>query len=140
MRTNFFETWLEYIFRTRKGIWKYVVIVVSLDNFNRIDSHMKDETNCPPFQRRYFQGHFPEWKHLKFNDNFTEMCSLWSNLQYGSIGSDNGLVPDIRQAIIWTNDALGFWRIYASHDLNELSCTSYLKLKYIDRKFHLILQ
>ena len=31
------------------------------------------------------------------------MCSLGSNWQYGSIGSDNGLAPNRRQAIIWTN-------------------------------------
>ena len=27
-----------------------------------------------------------------------------SNLQYIFIGSDNGLVPNKREAIIWTND------------------------------------
>ena len=32
------------------------------------------------------------------------MCSLGSNLQYTGIGSDNGLAPTRRQAIIWTND------------------------------------
>ena len=40
--------------------------------------------------------------------------------QWYSIGSDNGLVPNRRQAIIWTNDGLGWWRIYASFNLNEL--------------------
>ena len=37
-----------------------------------------------------------------------------------SIGSDNGLVPIRRQAITWTNDGLGWWRIHASLSLNEL--------------------
>ena len=34
---------------------------------------------------------------------FTELCSygIW---QYFSIGSDNGLAPVRREAIIWTND------------------------------------
>ena len=33
-----------------------------------------------------------------------ELCSTGSNEQYSSIGSDNGLAPTKRQAIIWTND------------------------------------
>ena len=57
------------------------------------------------------------------------MCSLGSNSQYGSIGSENGLVPSRRQAIIWTNDALGYWCIYASLCLNELTyaCTEQIQ-------------
>ena len=31
--------------------------------------------------------HFLEWKLLNFKQNFTEICSLGSNWQYGSIGS-----------------------------------------------------
>ena len=31
----------------------------------------------------------------------------------------NGLVPDRRQAIIWTNDGLVYWPIYTSLGLNE---------------------
>ena len=40
------------------------------------------------------------WNGLK---DITEVCFLGSNQQYPSIGSDNGLVPTRRQAIIWTN-------------------------------------
>ena len=36
--------------------------------------------------------------------DFTEVCSQGSNYQYSSIGSENGLAPARRQAIIWTND------------------------------------
>ena len=79
-------------------------------------------------------------KIFNFNYDFTEICSLWPHWQCGSTGSDNGLAPDRRQSIIWTNDALGSWRIYASHDLNELRYKSYLKLRYIDRKFNLDLR
>ena len=32
------------------------------------------------------------------------MCSSKSNQQFSSIGSDNGLAPARRQAIIWTSD------------------------------------
>ena len=39
---------------------------------------------------------------------------LWSNWQYSSIGSDNGLAPIRRQAIIWTNDDLCCWKAMRS--------------------------
>ena len=42
------------------------------------------------------------------------------NWQYSSIGSGNGLSPARRQAIIWSNDDIGWWRIFASLGLNEL--------------------
>ena len=48
------------------------------------------------------------------------MCFQGSNQQYSIIGSDNGMAPTRRQAIIWTNDGLGCWRIYASLSLSEL--------------------
>ena len=57
---------------------------------------------------------------LILKQNFNEICSLWSNSQYASIGSDNGLAPTRRQAIIWTNVGVLYWRIYGSLDLNEL--------------------
>ena len=38
--------------------------------------------------------------------------------KYSSIVSD-GLAPNMRQAIIWTNDGLGVWLTYASLGLNE---------------------
>ena len=41
--------------------------------------------------------------------------------QYSIISSDNSLVPNRWQAIIWTNDGLSYWRIYASLGLNELT-------------------
>ena len=41
---------------------------------------------------------------LYFDENFIKICFLGSSKQYSSIGSDNGLVPTRRQAIIWTND------------------------------------
>ena len=60
------------------------------------------------------------WELRYFDLNFTEICSQGSNKQYGSIGSDNGLVLNWRQAIIWTNDGLVYWCIHASLSLNEL--------------------
>ena len=45
--------------------------------------------------------------------------SHWGQ-QNGGIGSDNGLVPNRQQAIIWTNHGLGHSHIYASLSLNEI--------------------
>ena len=42
--------------------------------------------------------------------------------KYSRIGSDNGLAPARQQTIIWTNNVLVYWRIYASLGLNELNC------------------
>ena len=47
--------------------------------------------------------HFREWKVLYFDYNFTEVCSWESNWQYPNISLNNGLAPNMRQAIIWTN-------------------------------------
>ena len=73
--------------------------------------------------------HFPvnllEWKLLNFKYNFTEICSLKSNWQYHSIGLDNSSAPIRQQAIIWANDSLAYWRIYASLGLNDLANVAY---------------
>ena len=45
----------------------------------------------------------------------------WSLFLTASIGSDNGLAPTRRQAIIWTNYGIVCWRIYTSLGLNELN-------------------
>ena len=76
-----------------------------------------DETKWPPSCRRYFL----ERKCLNFDSNFTEICSQWFNLPWVCIGSDNGLAPNRRQAIILANDGLEHRRISASLHLNELT-------------------
>ena len=45
-----------------------------------------------PFRRRHIQLHFLEWKYMNFVYDFIEVSS-GSNLQYSSIGSDDGLSP-----------------------------------------------
>ena len=52
--------------------------------------------------------------------NISLKCSSPSNWQYVIIGSDNGLAQNRQQAIIWTNDGLVCWCIYALLGLNEL--------------------
>ena len=48
------------------------------------------------------------------------MSSQESNWQYASIGSGDGLAPNRRQAIIWTNADPVRWRIYAALGGDEL--------------------
>ena len=66
------------------------------------------------------QRHFLEWKLLYFDWYLIEIFSQWFSCQYSSIGSSNGSVPNMRQAIIWTNDGLVYWRIYAAPVQDEL--------------------
>ena len=40
-----------------------------------------------------------------------------------SIDSGNGLVPNSRQAIVWTNEGVSDWRMYASLGLDEYTWT-----------------
>ena len=58
---------------------------------------------------------------LEFQLNFIEICSLWLNWQCTIIDSDNGLVPNRRQAIVWSSNGGFYWRIYASFVLSELT-------------------
>ena len=60
----------------------------------------------PTFCRQHFNLHFLQWKLLCFDSNFTEICSQGYTSCYSSIHSDNSLVPNRRQAIIWTSDVL----------------------------------
>ena len=44
----------------------------------------------------------------------TEICFQETSWQYASIGSGNGLKPNRRQAITWTNADPVHWHIYAA--------------------------
>ena len=85
--------------------------------------------NMMPFHRQYFHMHFREWKVLYFDKNFTEICSKGFNWQQTSTGLDNGLAPNRRQAIIWTNADPINWCIYAALGGDELtSCQIYHRI------------
>ena len=77
--------------------------------------------SCPPgkngrhFGRWQFQMHFLEWKWQN-----SEICSQEFNWQYRSIGSGNGLAPNRRKAITWTNADPVHWCIYAALQAHEL--------------------
>ena len=58
------------------------------------------------------------FRHIFMKETFcvkcTEVCSQGANLHQPSVGLDNGLAPNRRQAIIWTNADPIYWRIYAA--------------------------
>ena len=77
--------------------------------------------NMAAISQTIFYNTFSWIKMLKFPlKKSTEICSQGSNWQHSSTGLDNGLAPNRRQAIIWTNDVLGCRRIYGSLGLNGL--------------------
>ena len=98
---------------------KMTDLLLHLHGANEL-THLPPWTKWPPFYRQYFQMHFHEWKVLYFDLNFTEVFSQVSNWQWPSIGSDNGLAPNRRQAIIWTNAEWIHWHIYAALGGDEL--------------------
>ena len=53
--------------------------------------------------------------------NLIQIYYLGSNWQYVSIGSDNGLAPSRRQAIIWSDADPVHWRIYMALGGDELN-------------------
>ena len=83
--------------------------------------HIEAETKWSPSCRWYFLTHFFEWQLLNFDLNFTEMFSQGSDLHQVSFVSDNGLVSNRQQAIIWTNNELFYWCIFVPRWVNILS-------------------
>ena len=107
--------------------------IVMTGYYNSRAKHIEPETKWLPFRRWHFQVHLLEWKLLNFKWNFTEICCLGYNWQYGSIVSDNGLVPNRRQPIIWRNVGMLYWHVTRPQWVNAnmyFCCpvwTSYLK-------------
>ena len=63
--------------------------------------------------------HLLGWKWWNSDSNFTEICSQGSIWQ-AITGSENGLAPNKRQAIIWTSNGLVDWCIYALASIDVL--------------------
>ena len=68
-----------------------------------------------------FSDAFSWMKSFIFDSNFPEVCSQGSNRQYNSMGLDDGLAPNRRQPIIWTNVERIHWDIYAAQRGVELA-------------------
>ena len=59
-------------------------------------------------------------ENLRIKKKSLKYVSWGLNRQFSSIGSDNGLAPNRRQAVIWTSVGMFYGRIYVSLGLNEL--------------------
>ena len=72
--------------------------------------------------RTRHNSNFPDdiFKCIFLNENvWISNMILLNFFPMGPIDKNTTLSPVRRQAIIWTNDGLGWWRIYASPGLNE---------------------
>ena len=78
--------------------------------------HFDTQTKLPPICRRRFQTHFSWMKMFQFQVEFhwNMFLNVWLIM----------IQHCYRQAIIWTNDDLVYWRIYASRGLDELRVMS----------------
>ena len=59
---------------------------------------------------------------LYFNSNYTDIFP--KGPVNNGIGLENDLAQNRRQAIIWTNDGIAHWRIYASFGQDAFWTTS----------------
>ena len=82
--------------------------------------------------------HFLEWKVWYFDSNFTEVCPQGFNWQQASISSGNGLAPNRRQAIIWTNADPIHWSIYAALGRDESKILYWLESRNLREFLHLL--
>ena len=103
--------------------WFYVLLLANRIESARVNQNAEfcwlthwGRDIMAPISQTTFSNAFSWMKLLNLKKNFTEMCSLWSNWQYGSIGS-----PSRRETIIWSNVGMLYWRIHASPGLNELN-------------------
>ena len=71
--------------------------------------------------QKIFSDAFSWMKSLYHYQKFTDVCSEGPNRQKASIGLDNGLTPNRRQAIIWTDADYSHWRIYVALGGDELT-------------------
>ena len=75
-------------------------------------------------------GHFADdrniFRCIFMNEKFCILIRISLKIVHkGQIGSDNGVAPFRRQAIIWTNADTIHWRIYATLGGDELNTFCY---------------
>ena len=101
------------------------MFVLSVCHLRKYVQHIQAWTKWLLFCRRYFQYIF--LNETIFFVGFNFFKSLLPRVQLVSIVSGNGLTPNKRQAIIWTNDAVVHWRIHVLPCLyvrnSEFTCT-----------------
>ena len=143
---NTHRGWTGHCSNNQKNFWKNMQILIQSCHSVKIDLG-NDHLHCGFGARRShltlhwmsaqgsvgfrwgtitgpYHANFSQVETQKFDPHWF-YCLQWgcNNLfcqECSNIGSENGLAPRRRQAIIWINGGLVYWRMYASVGLNEL--------------------
>ena len=88
--------------------YKFVVLTNMVSDTKASLNALRPRQNCHHFADDIFKCVFSWMKMYEFRlgFNWRLFLNFLTNWQFSSIGSDNGLVPTGRQAIIWTNVGL----------------------------------
>ena len=79
--------------------WTLIFLLLPLKHTKRTLSHW-DRDKMAAIRKRVFQTSFSCRRTVLFQSKFHKKCFQWVNKQLTSVRSDNGLVPNRRQAII----------------------------------------
>ena len=86
-----------------------------------VNSTFRPRQNGCNFTDDIFKGIFLN-RNFWTSNNISLKCVIYGLYwQYAIMGSDNGLAPNRHQVIIWTNDGVVYWCLYASVNVNELT-------------------
>ena len=115
-----FQTFAEW-YDIMHGIWKKIILTKicgNVYNYTCNRSLCKPLTHLPldkmaAISQTTFSNAFSWIKIYEFRLKLHWSLLIRVQWKYASIGSDNGLAPTRRQAIIWTNVNPVQWRIYA---------------------------
>ena len=101
--------------------WQWLVTYLASSHWQiQCLTHWGRDRMAAIFQMTCWSG-FLWMKMHEFRLRFHWSLFLGVQLIIFQLGSDNGLSPTRRQAIIWTNDGLGYRHINVLHGLNELT-------------------
>ena len=102
--------------------------LLGVNTFGSLFRSQSDSQDCSSpldkmaaISQKIFSDAFSWIKSFVFLSNFTKFCSWESNWQYPGVGLDEGLAPNRRQGIIWTNSDPIHWRICATLGGEELN-------------------
>ena len=96
-------------------------ILIEIQTFSFKKMHLRmSSAKWRPFCGKHFQKHFVEWKvWLIVHQRLFLGIQLTTRHHLGNLG--NGLAPIRQHTIIWINDGLLWWCIYASLSISELN-------------------
>ena len=112
--TNFSEILIEiYTFSFKKIHLKMSLEMAAiLSRPQWVNSPPPPWTQWPPIWQTTFSNAFSSMKSFVFRFKIQGSLFLWVQIIYASIGLDNGLAPNRRLAIFWTNVDPIHWHIH----------------------------